>query len=421
MKKTWNYFLNKPERSEFYNVENFNENMDLIDEALINIESKKAIKLDLTSLTSRVTNVELGKASKNRSSTENFNAKEINATEIKIGGNIVYHAGRKPSKSDIGLGSVDNYLSSETYDQLDGTGYKFVLQKGIYTLYSKLKGLIDELLTTKADKNGSSAENFSAKEINAIEVKINSKLVYHEGRKQTKSDLGLGSVDNFSSTSVYKSLDGTGDKFVLQKALKAMYDELSGSVNNVAIIGEPILTLCNDLPDTTNFAWMDGGQLKKSDYPKLWARVEATVNSAVQAVTAGSMTYGVDYFGWYIGDTSDYFRKPNTNGTGHIIRPTSARFPGKYEADDNKAHVHSGSTSTDSHSHTLSNTGSDGYTYYGAAKIYTVNSSGGWQYVGAMNGSISGYSHSHTFTTASSGGSEVKMKNIAGKYYCRLK
>ncbi|MBN1469548.1 MAG: hypothetical protein JW924_12550, partial [Fusobacteriaceae bacterium] len=275
MKKTLNYFLIKPDRGEFYNVENFNGNMDLIDEALINIESKKATKLDLTSLTSRVANVETGKASKNGSSAENFSAKEISAAEIKIGGNAVYHTGRKPSKNDIGLGSVDNYTSSEIYDELDNGGSKFMLQKGVYLLYSKLKTSIDSFLNTKAEKNGSSTENFNANEINATEIKVNSKLVYHEGRKQTKSDVGLGSVDNFSSSSVYKLLDGTGDKFVLQKALKAMYDELSLSVNNVAIIGEPVLTLCNDLPDTTNFAWMDGGQLKKTDYPKLWARVEA--------------------------------------------------------------------------------------------------------------------------------------------------
>lgn len=413
MKKTWNYFLNKPERSEFYNIENFNENMDLIDEALINIESKKATKIDVTSLNEKASNLEIKKAEKNGNANENFNANEINASEVKIGGYNVYHAGRKPSKNDVGLGSIDNYSSSEIYDEIDNGGYKFMLQKGAYSLYSKLKNLIDSLSSGKAEKNGSDTVNFNIAELNASEVKVNSKLVYHEGRKQTKSDVGLGNVDNFTNSSIYNLLDGTGDKFVLQKALKAMYDELSGSVNNVAIIGEPILTLCNDLPDTTNFAWMDGGQLKKSDYPKLWARVEATINSAVQAVTAGSMSYGVDYFGWYIGDTSDYFRKPNINGTGNIIRPTSARFPGKYEADDNKAHTHSGSTSTDSHNHAI---------YYNYA-----SGNGGANPVGfrdvsaAFTKNTSDYSHSHTFTTASSGGSEVKMKNIAGKYYCRLK
>lgn len=418
MKKTWNYFLNKPERSEFYNVENFNENMDLIDEALINIESKKATKIDVTSLNEKASNLEIKKAEKNGNANENFNANEINASEVKIGGYNVYHAGRKPSKNDVGLGSIDNYSSSEIYDEIDNGGYKFMLQKGAYSLYSKLKNLIDSLSSGKAEKNGSDTVNFNIAELNASEVKVNSKLVYHAGRKPSKSDIGLGSVDNFSSSSVYKLLDGTGDKFVLQKALKAMYDELSSSVNNVAIIGEPVLTLCNDLPDTTNFAWMDGGQLKKSDYPMLWARVEATVNSAVQAVTAGRMTYGVDYFGWYIGDTSDYFRKPNMNGTGHIIRPTSARFPGKYEADDNKAHAHSGTTSTTgAHSHSFFFPLSDDQGNW----RYPFRAHSNWERNSDTFSTASAGDHNHSFSTASSGDSEVKMKNIAGKYYCRLK
>ena len=416
MKKTWNYFLNKPERSEFYNVENFNENMDLIDEALINIESKKATKIDVTSLNEKASNLEIKKAEKNGNANENFNANEINASEVKIGGYNVYHTGRKPSKNDVGLGSIDNYSSSEIYDEIDNGGYKFMLQKGAYSLYSKLKNLIDSLSSGKAEKNGSDTVNFNIAELNASEVKVNSKLVYHEGRKQTKSDVGLGNVDNFTNSSIYNLLDGTGDKFVLQKALKAMYDELSGTVNNVAIIGEPILTLCNDLPDTTNFAWMDGGQLKKSDYPKLWARVEATINSAVQAVTAGSMTYGVDYFGWYIGDTSDYIRKPNMNGTGHIIRPTSARFPGKYEADDNKAHTHSGSTgSSGNHSHSAPNIGDRSGT-----RANTSGDGGGSHIIYSPTTGLAG-DHSHSVTINSQGSAEVRMKNIAGKYYCRLK
>ncbi|MBN1469490.1 MAG: hypothetical protein JW924_12260, partial [Fusobacteriaceae bacterium] len=170
-------------------------------------------------------------------------------------------------------------------------------------------------------------------------------------------------------------------------------------------------------PDTTNFAWMDGGQLKKTDYPKLWARVEATVNSAVQAVTAGSMTYGVDYFGWYIGDTSDYFRKPNMNGTGHIIRPSSTRFPGKYEADDNKAHTHTGSTSTDAHNHNLTLGSASG----SVMPKTQAKWSGDDLYGGSATATTDTVNHNHIVTINSSGGSEVRMKNIAGKYYCRVK
>ena len=40
MKTTTNYGLNKPEATDFYNVEDFNQNMDTIDSTLKKMESK---------------------------------------------------------------------------------------------------------------------------------------------------------------------------------------------------------------------------------------------------------------------------------------------------------------------------------------------------------------------------------------------
>lgn len=369
-------------------------------------------------LVSRVTNVESGKANLNGDNTKDFSAKNIVATEVTVNGGTVYHTGRKPTKADVGLGNVDNYPSSNIYTTLDGTGAKFVLQSAIKSFYDSFSILVTRVTnveTGKANLNGDNTKDFSAKNIIVTEATVNGGTVYHTGRKPTKTDIGLGNVDNYPSSNLYMTLDGTGDKFVLQKTIKAMFDDLIVDIDNVSIIGEPILTLCDTLPNTTDFGWMDGGQLKKSDYPKLWARVEATVNLAVQKVTAGTMQYGVSYFGWYIGDTSEYFRKPNMNGTGHIIRPSSSRFVGVYEADENKEHTHTGTTSVNGdHVHTMwsetEGTAGGGRTMSYRSKMYSstlpMDSAG---------------SHSHTLTILSSGGSEVRMKNIAGKYYCRLK
>lgn len=47
----------------------------------------------------------------------------INATDMTINGYNVYHAGRKPTKSDVGLGSVNNYGISSTISSASTTTY----------------------------------------------------------------------------------------------------------------------------------------------------------------------------------------------------------------------------------------------------------------------------------------------------------
>ncbi|WED23504.1 tail fiber protein [Vibrio sp. JC009] len=85
-----------------------------------------------------------------------------------------------------------------------------------------------------------------------------------------------------------------------------------------------------------------------------------------------------------------------------------------YEEGQVQEHGHPGSTisstdlgakntnTTGNHSHTLSSTGSDGYTHYGANKFYTVSSSGGWSYVNNMRGSMnSAGNHAHSVSVGS--------------------
>ena len=434
METTFNYKLKKPNQEEFYNIDVHNSNMDSIDETLITLETKT----EHQKTKDRVSSLEANRAMKNGSIQENFDTKELNAEEIKIKGATVYHTGRKPSKEDVGLGNVDNYPSSDKYESLDESGNKFILQKAVKAFYDKFTSLTTRVTSVeenRAMKNGSAQENFNIKELNAEEIKINGNLVYNTGRRPSKEEVGLGNLLNLTSSDKYNILDETGDKFVLQKAIKNMYDDLKQEIYDSALLGEPVQTLCNDLPNETNYGWCDGGQLKKSDYPNLWARVENTINLASQKITSGELSYGVNYFGWYIGDSSEYFRKPNLNMPGYFLRPSGSRFTGHYEEDSFKLHNHSassvaagnhghsGSTSQHSHSHSfgfvMAKTKEHQRPYFdGVAPgtTYTTTDHHTHTLIISANGN-----HAHQINIGNNGSTETKPKNIAVKFYCRLK
>lgn len=105
---------------------------------------------------------------------------------------------------------------------------------------------------------------------------------------------------------------------------------------------------------------------------------------------------------------------------------------------------------TGNHNHTLGiATGSDGYTHYGAEKLYTVSAGGGWSYVNSMTNRATGAAgnhnhtvaigahshnlaigahnhtldigaHSHSITVGETGKLENTVKNIAFNYIVRL-
>ncbi|MDW6005504.1 tail fiber protein [Vibrio mangrovi] len=112
-----------------------------------------------------------------------------------------------------------------------------------------------------------------------------------------------------------------------------------------------------------------------------------------------------------------------------------------YEADEVKSHGHDAtvadinlgnvaSAAAGYHAHTLSATGSDGYTRYGAGKIYTVGGDGGWNSGNGMINSISASgnhshtialgSHGHSITVSESGSGENTIKNRKFNWIVRL-
>lgn len=87
---------------------------------------------------------------------------------------------------------------------------------------------------------------------------VNDKSELHISKRNnphgvSKEQVGLGNVMNYTSSDKYKILDGDGNKFSLQKSIKMMFDELKNELFNQSLIGEPILTLCDDLPNLEDF------------------------------------------------------------------------------------------------------------------------------------------------------------------------
>lgn len=279
---------------------------------------------------------------------------------------------------------------------------------------------------------------------------VNDKSDLHIGKRKnphgvSKEHVGLENVMNYPSSDKYKILDGDGNKFSLQNSIKMMFDELKNELFNQSLIGEPILTLCDDLPNLEDFTWCGGKQLKKSDYPALWQRVENIVNMAKAKVDRGELVYGTSYFGWFVGDNNEYFRVPNINNTEHFLRPTNKSFSGRYEIDSFRSHIHEGYTNydgihnheinigEDTHEHkilrcsnkaTLANwAGSagrtiDGGSYGGYATTDVLTSTDTHSHSVKMENSTS---HRHRLEIIETGDVETKPKNIAVKYYCRIK
>lgn len=112
---------------------------------------------------------------------------------------------------------------------------------------------------------------------------------------------------------------------------------------------------------------------------------------------------------WGAGDGSTTFNVPNLRGTvrrswDHGRGLDSGRAFASYQADNNKAHTHSGTTNANgNHRHSYTRPESQGFW---ASAIAGYTSAGGayTSYAG---------DHSHSFETNSAGGSEATMKNYA--------
>ena len=201
-------------------------------------------------------------------------------------------------------------------------------------------------------------------------------------------------------------------------------------------------TLLSTLPDDTgDYGWMDGGEIKKSDYPDLWERVRPNVDTAIANVTSGVWEYLgssniKSYYGWYKGTTDEYFRKPNLMDTGAYLRPTNARGTGVFQVQSIQSHTHGASSaSAGGHSHTTDSQGGHSHSFYLGGnggndninmpsasdhqynyQYYTTNTAGAHTHTSTTSGA-----HTHGITINSYGGVETTPNNIAVRLFALLR
>ncbi len=377
---------------------------------------------------------------------ESHNAKKSNPHEV--------------TKAQVGLGNVNNWVATSSLTNKSDT--KFATASAIKSVNDKLEshnisrnnphrvtkeqiglGNVNNWVATSSLTDKSDTKFATASAIKSVNDKLESHNTSRNNpHRVTKEQIGLGNIINYPFSDKYKVLDGDGNKYSLQKSLKMMFDELKEELKEQNLIGEPIMTLCNTLPNNEDFGWCDGSQLKKTAYPRLWKRVERTVNQAVQKARNGELKYGVNYFGWYVGNSNEYFRKPNLNNTGYFMRPSQNRFVGHYEVDSTKKHTHKNSISSNgNHSH-KGNTNQSG-NHRHTTNFYVDGDDWGHGRVGLVDFNNDGYikysttniagnhshyyetnylgNHTHSLSIYHEGEDEAKPKNIAVKYYCRIK
>lgn len=133
-------------------------------------------------------------------------------------------------------------------------------------------------------------------------------------------------------------------------------------------------------------------------------------NGAAISRTTYAALFAVISTDFGVGDGSTTFNLPDDRGVVERGWDDSKGYDtgrafGSYQADDNKAHTHTGTTASDgAHTHTVN------------MQNFSQSLMGGSSGTTAMSGtttSSSNGAHTHTFTTASTGATEVTVKNRA--------
>jgi microcystin-dependent protein len=136
-----------------------------------------------------------------------------------------------------------------------------------------------------------------------------------------------------------------------------------------------------------------------------------------------------------VGDGSTTFNLPDARG--EFLRGwddargiDAGRVLGSWQADMHAAHTHTGTTTSDAHTHTwsgttssagahthpltgASGTGSNSHMGFQDVNGATLQTGSAGAHTHTMSGTTSSDSHNHTFTTAASGGTETRPRNLA--------
>lgn len=154
----------------------------------------------------------------------------------------------------------------------------------------------------------------------------------------------------------------------------------------------------------------------------------SSYSALANAIYCGNGTNGTAEWGYKCTNPANPTGTRSTSGTYIVLPDCRGRFPRalddsagidtgrtlwSYQADDNKAHTHTGTTDSDgAHNHQFSadDRGYDNGTYTGVQFIKN-GTDGSEDKTTTTNGL-----HTHPFTTASSGGSEARPKNFAALF-----
>ena len=179
--------------------------------------------------------------------------------------------------------------------------------------------------------------------------------------------------------------------FITKSKLNEMVDGINTSTSGlesfVSLTGSILFMATPIVPN----GWLkaDGLAVSRATYSRLFAAIGTTFGSG-----DGSTTFNIP-------DLRGEFIRGWDDGRGL----DSGRTLGSTQADQNLAHTHTGTTSTTgAHTHAVDARSGTADGSYGTRM-------GTYDYGGYYTQSAG--DHAHTMTTASSGGTEVRVKNIA--------
>lgn len=156
----------------------------------------------------------------------------------------------------------------------------------------------------------------------------------------------------------------------------------------------------------TGYIWANGGSYSRSTYSVLWSWVQSSGNLAASQndKTAGQYGPGNGTTTFTVPDLREYFVRSTSSG----------RNPGTVQADELKQHQHTGTTSSDTHSHNfpVRDTGDAGTR--NQVRFATTNDRTQGTHTTSSD------THNHSFTTNNTGGSETRPKNIAYNYMIKV-
>jgi microcystin-dependent protein len=315
------------------------------------------------------------------------------------------------SRTSSGNPTFTSTSSSQTYTVSDNGGENSML--------GLLKTALDPYMITAANYNSITSGSYNYISATPTSANVYSTtptlglLAYNEGLtikvKFSSSNTGastlnidsLGADDLKKNTTSGKSALQTGD--IIENCI---YDVVHDGTDWILItvnnnsgydVGEIKYFAMNTAP--IGYLKANGAAISRTTYSDLFTAIGTTFGSG-----DGSTTFNLP-------DLRGVFPRGWDDSRGY----DTGRTFGSYQADDNKAHTHTGTTASDGvHTHSVTypplNYAAGGLSQ---TQLQTVSNPGTTGSGNSFATTDSQGAHTHTLTTDSTGATEVKVKNVA--------